>query len=174
MGNPGKRDRGELIERKERSEVTALTVAVTDLARFCHRRGDIDHRFAPSPTGEQGVAGHQRVYSRRPASYRSEYALEYCLDEADLQLTLRGRADGYDALQGFVEEIKTCRVAPATIPEAVTQLHMAQGRLYGAIICAQGDLPGLAAMATTTSGNNFKPRSIRSICPVVKGSKVPA
>lgn len=148
MGNPGKTDRGDLIERKERSEVTALTVAVTDLARFCHRRGDIDHRFAPSPTGEQGVAGHQRVYSRRPASYRSEYALEYCLDAADLQLTLRGRADGYDALQGFVEEIKTCRVAPATIPQAVTQLHMAQGRLYGAIICAQSDLPGLEVRLT--------------------------
>ena len=57
--------------------MTELAIAVTELARFCHRSGDIDHRFNPSPTGAQGVAGHQRVYSRRPASYRSEYAVEY-------------------------------------------------------------------------------------------------
>jgi DNA excision repair protein ERCC-2 len=127
---------------------TELTIAVTDLVRFCHRSGDIDHRFTPSPTGEQGVAGHQRLYSRRPPSYRNEYAVELCHIESDLQLTLRGRADGYDPQQALVEEIKTCRVHPASIPEAVTQLHMAQGRLYAAIIAAQEDVAALEVRLT--------------------------
>ena len=128
--------------------MTELSIAVTDLARFCHRSGDIDHRFKAAPTGAQGVAGHQRVYTRRPASYRSEYTVEYQHEEPGLILTLRGRADGYDPEQGLVEEIKTCRTAPGSIPEPVAQLHMAQGRLYAAIIAAQGDMAALEVRVT--------------------------
>jgi DNA excision repair protein ERCC-2 len=137
---------------------TKLTVAVADLARFCHRSSDIDQRFKAAPTGAQGVAGHQRVYARRPASYRSEYAVTYQHCEPGLQLTLRGRADGYDAEQGLVEEIKTCRSAPDAIPEAVAQLHFAQGRLYAAIITAQGERDALAVRVTwfnIDSGEEF-------------------
>jgi DNA excision repair protein ERCC-2 len=128
--------------------MTELTVAVAELARFCHRSGDIDQRFNPSPTGVQGVAGHQRVYARRPISYLSEYSVDYRHCEPDLQLTLRGRADGYDPEQGLVEEIKTCRVPPDSIPEPVAQLHLAQGRLYAAIIAAQQDLAQLEVRVT--------------------------
>ena len=73
-----------------------LAVAVRDLVAFCHRSGDIDQRYKAAPTGAQGVAGHQRVYSRRPASYLSEYTVQYKYHQPELQLTLRGRADGYD------------------------------------------------------------------------------
>tara|TARA_R110002110_G_scaffold205066_7_gene417195 strand:+ start:343293 stop:345599 length:2307 start_codon:yes stop_codon:yes gene_type:complete len=114
-----------------------LRIAVGDLARFCHRRGDIDHRFNPSPSAEQGIAGHQRIYTRRPASYCSEHAVEYCHEEPGLALELRGRADGYDPAQRLLEEIKTCRVHPASIPEAVSDSHMAQARLYAALVAAQ-------------------------------------
>jgi len=128
--------------------VIELTVAVAELARFCHRRGDIDHRFSPSPTGEQGVAGHQRLYARRPGSYHSEYAVEHLHRDGDLLLSLRGRADGYDAAQGYVEEIKTCRVAPAAIPEAVSRMHLAQGRLYAALIARRENLGALEVRLT--------------------------
>lgn len=128
--------------------MTELSIAVADLARFCHRSGDIDQRFKAAPTGAQGVAGHQRVYSRRPASYLSEYTVEYQHHTPELQLTLRGRADGYDPAQGLVEEIKTCRTAPNTIPEPVAQMHMAQGQLYAAIIAAQGTMKELEVRVT--------------------------
>jgi len=120
--------------------MTELAVSVRDLVAFCHRGGDIDHRFRPSPTGVQGVAGHQRVYRRRPESYRSEYPVEYRHAEGDLSLVLRGRADGYDPAAGLVEEIKTCRVNPALIPVAVSQTHLAQARLYAALIAIERDL----------------------------------
>ncbi|MCB1706884.1 MAG: ATP-dependent DNA helicase [Halioglobus sp.] len=128
--------------------MTELSIAVADLARFCHRRGDIDHRFKAAPTGAQGVAGHQRLYARRPATYRSEYAVEWQHAEPGLLLTLRGRADGYDPQQGLVEEIKTCRTAPDTIPEPVAQMHLAQGKLYAAIIAAEANLPALEVRVT--------------------------
>jgi DNA excision repair protein ERCC-2 len=128
--------------------MTELTVAVRDLAAFCHRSGDIDHRFSPSPTGLQGVQGHQAVYRRRPDSYRSEYPVEYRHGDGRLPLILRGRADGYDPAAGIVEEIKTCRVQAGAIPEAVTRLHLAQARLYAAIIAHREALPAVAVHLT--------------------------
>ena len=68
-----------------------LAVSVGELVAFCHRAGDIDHRFRPSPTGEQGVAGHQLVYRRRGPSYRSEYPVEYCHREGEVCLRSFGR-----------------------------------------------------------------------------------
>jgi len=125
-----------------------ISVSVRDLVSFCHRSGDIDHRFTPSPTGEQGIEGHQRVYRRRPESYHSEYPVEYRHCEGGLQLLLRGRADGYDPAEGVVEEIKTCRVPAGSIPESVSRLHLAQGRVYGALIAIEQDLPGLEVRLT--------------------------
>lgn len=125
-----------------------LGVSVGELVAFCHRAGDIDHRFTPSPTGVQGVAGHQRVYRRRGESYLSEYPVEYLHAQGDLQLRLRGRADGYDPAAGMVEEIKTCRIRPSLIPAAVSQMHLAQARLYGAIIAIDRNLPTLEVRLT--------------------------
>ena len=128
--------------------MTELSVTVGELVSFCHRSGDIDHRFTPSPTGVQGIAGHQQVYRRRPSSYRSEFAVEYrhCRDE--VELVLRGRADGYDPDNALVEEIKTCRVNPASIPPAVSRMHLAQARLYAAIIAQQQQLERLEVRLT--------------------------
>lgn len=124
------------------------TTTVTTLAQFCHRQGDIDHRFTASPTGVQGIAGHQRLYARRPDSYLREHAVEHLHTQENLALTLRGRADGYDPQRALVEEIKTCRVAPSTIPETVSRLHLAQGRLYGAIIAERDNLTELEIRLT--------------------------
>jgi DNA excision repair protein ERCC-2 len=125
-----------------------LDVSVGDLVAFCHRAGDIDHRFTPSPTGVQGVAGHQRVYRRRGETYRSEYPVEFLHTHGDLQVRLRGRADGYDPATGLVEEIKTCRVRPALIPATVSRMHLAQARLYAAIIVIEQDLAGMEVRLT--------------------------
>ncbi len=125
-----------------------LDVTVRDLVAFCHRAGDIDHRFTPSPTGVQGVAGHQQVYRRRGDTYRSEYPVAYDHTEGDLKLRLRGRADGFDPAAALVEEIKTCRIRPALIPATVSRMHLAQARLYAALIAAEQDLAELEVRLT--------------------------
>lgn len=125
------------------------SVSVRFLAAFCHRGGDLDLRFTPSPTGQEGTAGHQRVYRRRPASYRAEYAVDCTFASgAGPALRVRGRADGFDPQQGLLEEIKTCRIDPARIPVAMSRLHLAQARLYAALIARQEDLPGLRIQLT--------------------------
>ena len=82
-----------------------LTVAVRTLCDFAARQGDLDARFTPSPTAEQGQAGHRRVVQSRGAGYRAEVSLQ----GAHQRLQVRGRADGVDAERRLVEEIKTYR-----------------------------------------------------------------
>lgn len=128
--------------------MSEYTVSVRELAAFCHRSGDIDHRFTPSPSAEQGMEGHQRVYRRRPATYQREYSVEAAVRLAGVNLRIRGRADGFDPTQGIVEEIKTCRVPAAAIPPEVTRLHLAQGRIYAALIAAREDCDALRVRLT--------------------------
>ena len=136
--------------------MTEFSVSVTDLARFCHRHGDIDQRFNPSPSGPEGIAGHQRLYSRRPESYRREYPVESRYELDGIALHLRGRADGYDAEAGLVEEIKTCRIEPDSIPPAIVELQLSQGLIYAAIIADRENLSALRVRITWLNIDNEK------------------
>ena len=115
------------------------TIAVRALCEFTARRGDLDLRFTPSPTAQQGIAGHALVASRRGESYQSEVSLsgEYG------PLVVRGRADGYnpDLLQ--LEEVKTHRGDLARVPENHRQLHWAQVKIYGWLLCQKLQLAEL-------------------------------
>ena len=44
------------------------TVAVRALCEFAAKQGDLDLRFTPSPTSQQGINGHQTVAASRSAS----------------------------------------------------------------------------------------------------------
>jgi DNA excision repair protein ERCC-2 len=115
------------------------TVAVRVLCDFAARSGDLDLRFTPSPSGAEGVAGHQAVTNRRSVGYQREVPLStVCQD-----LRVQGRADGWDAAAGRLEEIKTHRGDAALITPNRRTLHWAQAKVYGALLCEQLGLPGL-------------------------------
>lgn len=115
------------------------TVAVRVLCDFAARSGDLDLRFTPSPSGAEGVAGHQTVTERRAAGYQRERPLSTVCQG----LRVQGRADGWDAAAGRLEEIKTHRGEAALIAPNQRALHWAQARVYGAMLCEQLNLPGL-------------------------------
>ena len=50
-------------------------VAVRALCEFTAKTGDLDLRFTPSPTAQQGIAGHRTVASRRSPEYQAELRL---------------------------------------------------------------------------------------------------
>ena len=111
------------------------TVAVRTLCEFAAKRGDLDLRFTPAPTAEQGIAGHRAVTQSRGAGYRSEVALQ----GRHGALAVRGRADGVDDARALVEEIKTFRGAVERIPDNHRALHWAQAKVYAWLLCsAQG------------------------------------
>jgi DNA excision repair protein ERCC-2 len=112
------------------------TVAVRALCEFTAKQGDLDLRFTPSPSAQEGIAGHAVVQGRRPASYQSEVTLagEY------RHLRVRGRADGYDPDLNRLEEIKTFRGDLERQPANHRHLHWAQAKVYGHLLCEKLDL----------------------------------
>ncbi|KXV04022.1 ATP-dependent DNA helicase [Caballeronia megalochromosomata] len=107
------------------------TVAVRALCEFTAKQGDLDLRFTPTPSAQEGVAGHVTVTSRRPAGYQKEIPLS----ETHGPLCVRGRADGYDPALNRLEEIKTHRGKLETMPQNHRHLHWAQARVYGHLMC---------------------------------------
>lgn len=114
-------------------DATVYVVAVRALCEFTAKAGDLDLRFTPAPTAQQGIAGHRTVATRRGPHYQTEMALsgEY------QQLKVRGRADGYDSQLNQLEEVKTYRGELAAMPDNHRQLHWAQAKIYGWLLCQQ-------------------------------------
>jgi DNA excision repair protein ERCC-2 len=117
-------------------------VAVRALCEFTARRGDLDLRFTPAPTASEGMAGHVTVAARRARGYESEIALT----GAHRGLTVRGRADGYDAVQNRLEEVKTYRGDLDAMPGNHRTLHWAQALVYAHLLC---QLRGLAEIGVS-------------------------
>ncbi|WP_084181071.1 ATP-dependent DNA helicase [Polaromonas glacialis] len=111
-------------------------VAVRALCEFTAKQGDLDLRFTPSPSAQEGIAGHALVASRRGALYQAEVSLSGDYKE----LRVRGRADGYDAQNRQLEEVKTFRGDLADMPENHRQLHWAQVKVYGWLLCQKLEL----------------------------------
>ena len=106
-------------------------VSVRALCNFTAKHGDLDMRFTPAPTAQEGMAGHTLVASRRHAEYQSEVGLE-----GDYKaLTVRGRADGYDPANNQLEEVKTFRGDLHNMAENKRALHWAQVKIYGWLLC---------------------------------------
>ncbi|MCD5996390.1 ATP-dependent DNA helicase [Pseudomonas sp. CDFA 602] len=108
-------------------------MAVRALCEFTAKVGDLDLRFTPSPTAQEGIAGHRTVASRRGAGYQAELSLTGDYRE----LTVRGRADGYDPVSNQLEEVKTYRGDLDAMPANHRQLHWAQVKVYGWLLCQQ-------------------------------------
>ncbi len=110
---------------------TRYTLAVRALCEFTAKQGDLDFRFTPSPTAQEGSAGHAWVTSGRPAYYQREVVLH-----ADYGLLhVRGRADGYDPRANQLQEIKTYRGDLQAMPANHRALHWSQVKIYGAMLC---------------------------------------
>lgn len=109
------------------------TVAVRELCEFTAKQGDLDLRFTPAPTALEGMAGHRVVASRRAEGYRAEVALAGHYKT----LQVRGRADGFDPALQRLDEVKTFKGRLDRQPASHRQLHWAQARIYGWLLCQQ-------------------------------------
>ena len=114
-------------------------VAVRALCEFTAKHGDLDLRFTPSPSAQEGIAGHALVASRRGPDYQSEVALQGVYKS----LTVRGRADGYDPDLNQLEEVKTFRGDLHSMADNRRQLHWAQAKIYGWLLCAEKNLDSI-------------------------------
>ncbi len=111
-------------------------VAVRTLCEFTAKTGDLDLRFTPSPTAQEGIAGHIRVAASRGPAYEKEISLG--VRHRSLQVS--GRADGYDPQTNTLEEIKTHRGDLGRQPANHRALHWAQAKMYGYLLCMAREL----------------------------------
>ena len=85
------------------------------------------------------MEGHRRVAASRGAHYQAEHSIQ-----GECQgLLLKGRADGYDPVEGHLEEVKTHRGDLSRLNPGQQGLHWAQLRTYGALLCRRDGLPGI-------------------------------
>ncbi|EWH02145.1 hypothetical protein Q427_10390, partial [Halomonas sp. BC04] len=111
-------------------------IAVRTLCDFTAREGDLDHRFTPSPSAREGIAGHLLVAKRRGA----DHEVELPLSGSYQGLVVSGRADGYNPRANRLEEVKTHRGDLSRMAANQRALHWAQARVYGALLCAERKL----------------------------------
>ncbi|RKP55673.1 ATP-dependent DNA helicase [Pararobbsia silviterrae] len=115
------------------------TIAVRALCEFTAREGDLDLRFTPAPTAQEGIAGHALVAGNRTGPYETEVALNGRYGA----LRVRGRADGFDPVARRVEEVKTYRGEFTSIPDNHRALHWAQARIYAHLLCEDRELDAI-------------------------------
>ena len=115
------------------SETTAATVAVRDLAAFVHRRGDIHYRYTASATATEGIGAQRRAQPEREG-YRREVPVAATITRNGVTLSVRGRIDGIDDGARLIEEYKTTRSEVADLHAHIGHLHMAQLKLYAALV----------------------------------------
>ncbi|ULQ46068.1 ATP-dependent DNA helicase [Flagellatimonas centrodinii] len=108
---------------------TLHRVAIKPFCAFVAKTGDLDLRFTPVPTAEEGMAGHRAVVFSRSGDYRAEVRIDGVVDG----LQLGGRIDGLQVDPLILDEIKTHRGPVDRIPANHTALHWAQLRTYGAL-----------------------------------------
>ena len=139
----------------------SYTVAVRALCEFTAKVGDLDLRFTPSPSAQEGMLGHHTVASRRSAHYQSEVALEGGYQ----QLSVRGRADGYDPDRNVLEEVKTYRGDLDAQPANHRQLHWAQAKVYGWLMCRKLGLPEIGLALVYFDIVSERETVINQLCP---------
>src|SRR3569833_4296147 len=111
--------------------------SVRSLCELTAMLGDLDRRFTPAPSAQQGMEGHATIAGRRRAGYEKEISLEGEHGE----LHVRGRADGYDPASNQLEEFKTYRGSLERMPQNHRAQHWAHLRLSGALLCRKRSLP---------------------------------
>lgn len=130
-----------IVPSQDGSEAV-YTVAVRDLCEFTAKVGSLDLRFTPAPTASQGMLGHQIVAQRRGPEHETEVKLSGQFHS----LRVAGRCDGYNPQRNELEEVKTHRGRVDAIADNHRQLHWAQAKVYGALMCQSR---GLAEITLT-------------------------
>lgn len=107
-----------------------MRVGVKELAEFAHRKGDLHYRYQSSTLAQEGIARQKDYQNDRGESYRREVKVDARFGE----LAISGRIDGWDSDAHLVEEVKTTRVDPTELHAHAGAEHLAQLRLYGAML----------------------------------------
>jgi Rad3-related DNA helicase len=115
------------------------SISVRAMCNFTAMQGDLDRRFTPAPSAQQGREGQRQAAARRGRAYQTEAVLT----AVHRDLEIRGRADGYDSSAHRLDEFKTFRGDLARMKPNRRTLHWAQLKCYGAMLCIAKQCPSV-------------------------------
>jgi DNA excision repair protein ERCC-2 len=111
--------------------------SVRGLVAFVHRTGDLGGRgvFRSPDRLLEGTLGHQKLRRRRGSRFEAEVPVEWRIRREGFELVVAGRVDllRRDGDPPVVEEVKT---VDRHWDGAADPMHIAQARIYAAILCA--------------------------------------
>ena len=118
-----------------------VSIGVSELATFVHRKGDINYRFEESTQMHEGIKAQQQYQEQQLKEfphYSREHRLSQQFSYEELQLNVSGRADGVRrAPTTLIEEIKTTRKSVDDLFHSRGSEHLAQARLYAAMFLTE-------------------------------------
>ena len=127
----------------------AFHTPVRELVAFVHRTGGLagTGAFRASVRAMEGGRAHRRVQGRRTGEYEAEVPVEWKSARGGVELTISGRIDGLRATCAppVVEEIKS---VDRFWDGAADPLHLAQLKIYAAILAGQRDWPAVELQLT--------------------------
>ena len=115
-----------------------ISLSVGELTEI-GRRGDINFRFSSRSSAQEGIAAHRLLQRTRGDEYIAEKALAFDITSGELDITIKGRVDGYFLNDGelIVDEIKSIRIAPEEIPPDVLDNFWRQAFFYGYMLSVE-------------------------------------
>lgn len=125
---------------------------VKALVEFLFRRGDISFAFGQLGrlSALQGILAHQNIQKSRPEPYKEEVGVFYCVEGANVVLSIQGRIDGVykqDSLT-VIEEIKTTQKDLDIFMQENTELHYGQAKIYAAVFAEENGLDEIQIQMT--------------------------
>ncbi len=135
-----------------------ISISVRQLVEFILRSGDIDRRRSASSTEamQLGSMIHRKLQEKQSGEdydYRAEVPLKYVHEADEYELVIEGRADGIISTadsQIIVDEIKSIYGDVRHLEEP-KEVHLAQARVYAAIVAIQRSLREVGVRMTYCS-----------------------
>lgn len=118
-----------------------VKLGVKDLVYFACRSGDLQAADAVAgPSAREGQLTHKKLQSLKTSTQQSEVSLKVRLEVEGDAVVLRGRVDLVDTAATIPEviEIKSTYVNPEHLSPSVLELHWAQLKVYGYLLCLSG------------------------------------
>ena len=124
-----------------------IKVSVRNLVEFVLRHGDLQPGSIGASRAQEAIRAHQTIQKTSGTEYVPEVTLSYIYLQGDVELEVKGRADGVVQKEfgKCIDEIKTTSLDLSLIDETFNDLHWAQAQCYAFMYAVQ---EGLETMGT--------------------------
>lgn len=127
-----------------------IKLSVREFIERILRSGDIDTGFLTNQRALQGTYLHQKIQKQYPSTFKKEVLLSMEKNYDFGTLILEGRCDGLEKIgeDYLIDEIKSTIHSEEELKTSPNQLHWAQLKCYGYMLCKKEGLESVTLQLT--------------------------